>query len=106
MTIRTSYKEYKFSEEATMWSRIGGTITGFGAFVTLLNGWIVNGILEALFPHQSLMAATVILAFAGTFALIAFCMKMEKKCLQRDIESLTEEQKRELIGKILANRKG
>ena len=111
MKIRVNYTEYKNSEDATMWSRIGGYIAGYGFFVMLLLGYIINGILKAIFPDRDLIVVVIVLAIAITIGIVVFCNRMEKKCLKRDmpksitIGNLTDEEKKELLQKILENRK-
>ena len=109
--IRVSYSEYKYSEDATKWSRIGGYVTGYGFFVMLLLGYIINGILKAIFPGRNLIVLVIVLAIASAIGIVAFCKRMEKKCLMRDMPkstlpgNMTDEEKQELLRRILENRK-
>ena len=111
MKIRVNYREYKHSDEASMWSMIGGYIGGYAFFVILLFGYLINSILKAAFPGRDLILVTIVLASAITFGICFLCGRMERKCAERDIpqfqpeKELTEEQIKERIEMILKNRK-
>ena len=85
MTVR--YRQYKNSEEATMWSRIGGYLTTYAFIVVIGLFALLNPILKGITPSSSSSIAAFVLAVVLAVGSVVFCSKMEKKCLLRDMPS-------------------
>ena len=75
------------------------------------SGYIINSILKAIFPGRNLIVLVIVLAIASAIGIVAFCKRMEKKCLMRDMPKstlpgdMTDEEKQEFLHRIPENRK-
>ena len=84
--------------------------------IVTLNEEVIKGqlkelVLKAILPGRNLIVLVIVLAIASAIGIVAFCKRMEKKCLMRDMPkstlpgNLTDKEKQELLRRILENRK-